>query len=160
MYISFFTKYNNFVIQIKKEGDTLPANKNEYMYKYAKEKLKRIPLDVHKKKYDEIKAAADPVGEPVNGYIKTAIDMRMENDKLLSNPSSVYNPPLLENPATTTKQKKQYQPFTNEDATKIDLQKLLKNIPYQLEIANNFGMDVLASLMEKARQQQESYVQK
>lgn len=49
MYISFFTKYNNFVIQIKKGSDTLPANKNEYMYKYAKEKLKRIPLDVHKK---------------------------------------------------------------------------------------------------------------
>lgn len=111
------------------------------------------------KKYDEIKAVADAVGEPVNGYIKTAIDMRMENDKLLSNPSPVYNPPLLENSATTTKQKKQYQPFTDEDATKIDLQKLLKNIPYQLEIANNFGMDVLASLMEKARQQQEPHVQ-
>lgn len=57
-----------------------PTNRNEYMYEYAKEKLKRIPLDVQKSKYEEIKAAADAAGESVNGYIKTAIDQRMEQD--------------------------------------------------------------------------------
>ncbi len=57
-----------------------PTNRNEYMYEYAKEKLKRIPLDVQKSKYEEIKAAADAAGESVNGYIKTAIDQRMERD--------------------------------------------------------------------------------
>lgn len=57
-----------------------PTNRNEYMYEYAKEKLKRIPLDVQKSKYEEIKAAADAAGESVNGYIKTAIDQRMEHD--------------------------------------------------------------------------------
>lgn len=57
-----------------------PTNRNEYMYEYAKEKLKRIPLDVRKSKYEEIKAAADAAGESVNGYIKTAIDQRMEQD--------------------------------------------------------------------------------
>ena len=34
---------------------------------YAKRSLKRIPLDVQKEKYDEIKAAADKAGETVNG---------------------------------------------------------------------------------------------
>ena len=49
-------------------------------YNYAKKSLKRIPLDVQKEKYEEIKAAADKTGESVNGYIKKAIDERMERD--------------------------------------------------------------------------------
>ena len=47
---------------------------------YAKRSLKRIPLDVQKEKYDEIKAAADKAGETVNGYIKKAIEQRMEHE--------------------------------------------------------------------------------
>mgnify|MGYP000618143378 CR=1 FL=1 len=34
---------------------TLTEQRKESMYKYAKAKLKRIPLDVQKEKYDEIK---------------------------------------------------------------------------------------------------------
>ena len=52
----------------------LTEQRKESMYKYAKENLKRIPLDVQKEKYEEIKAAADGAGETVNGYIKKAID--------------------------------------------------------------------------------------
>lgn len=48
---------------------------------YAKKSLKRIPLDVQKEKYEEIKTAADIVGETVNGYIKKAIDERMLREK-------------------------------------------------------------------------------
>ena len=55
-------------------------DRKEYLYDYAKEKLKRIPLDVQKEKYEEIKAAADKASESVNGYIKKAIDERMERD--------------------------------------------------------------------------------
>ena len=40
------------------------------MYNYAKKNLKRIPLDVQKEKYEEIKAAAETSGESVNDYIK------------------------------------------------------------------------------------------
>ena len=54
--------------------------KTEYNLKYAKEKLKRIPLDVTKEKYAEIVAAAASAGIGVNTYIKKAIDMRMEVD--------------------------------------------------------------------------------
>lgn len=45
--------------------------------KYREKSIKRIPLDVQKEKYEEIKAAADVAGEKVNGYIKKAIDERM-----------------------------------------------------------------------------------
>ena len=55
-------------------------NKTAYNMNYAKTKLKRIPLDVQKEKYEEIKTAADSAGETVNGYIKRAIDERMQRD--------------------------------------------------------------------------------
>ncbi len=42
--------------------------------KYREKSIKRIPLDIQKEKYEEIKAAADAAGESVNGYIKKAID--------------------------------------------------------------------------------------
>lgn len=48
---------------------------------YAKKNLKRIPLDVTKEKYEEIAGAAKTAGESVNGYIKKAVDERMERDK-------------------------------------------------------------------------------
>lgn len=55
-------------------------NKKQYNADYAKRNLKRIPLDVQKEKYDEIKAAAESSGEKVNTYIKKAIDEKMERD--------------------------------------------------------------------------------
>lgn len=57
-------------------------NKAKYDMEYAKAKLKRIPLDVQKEKYEEIKAAAEASGESVNGYIKKAIDERMERTSI------------------------------------------------------------------------------
>lgn len=59
----------------------LTEQRKESMYKYAKERLKRIPLDVQKEKYEEIAVAASNKGESVNGYIKKAIDERMEREK-------------------------------------------------------------------------------
>ena len=62
------------------ETMSLTEQRKESMYKYAKAKLKRIPLDVQKEKYDEIKAAATAAGESVNGYIKKAVEERMARD--------------------------------------------------------------------------------
>lgn len=56
-------------------------NKSKYDIQYAKNNLKRIPLDVRKEKYEEIKAASEKAGETVNGYIKKAIDQRMTNSQ-------------------------------------------------------------------------------
>ena len=57
------------------------TNRNEYQLKYAKDHLKRIPLDVTKEKYETIKAAAAAANESVNGYIKTAIDRRIDSNE-------------------------------------------------------------------------------
>ncbi len=66
---------------------TLSDKRKESMYNYAKTKLKRIPLDVQKEKYEEIKAAATAAGESVNGYIKKAVDQRMERDNAVTDPA-------------------------------------------------------------------------
>lgn len=57
-----------------------PENKVKYNLEYAKKNLKRIPLDVQKEKYEKIKVAAERAGETVNGYIKKAIDERMQRE--------------------------------------------------------------------------------
>ena len=59
---------------------TLTDAQKQARYNYARKSLKRIPLDVQKEKYEEIKTAADRAGESVNGYIKKAVDERMERE--------------------------------------------------------------------------------
>lgn len=54
-------------------------SRKKSMMQYAKKNLKRIPLDVQLKEYELIKAAATAAGEPVNTYIKNAINRRMES---------------------------------------------------------------------------------
>ena len=56
--------------------------------KYAKNNLKRIPLDVQISKYEEIKAAADSKQETVNGFIKKAIDARLLEDSGAGEPET------------------------------------------------------------------------
>lgn len=57
------------------------AAKKRYDAKYAAEHYKRIGLDVTFEKHEQIKAASAAVGESVNGYIKKAIDARIESGK-------------------------------------------------------------------------------
>ncbi len=58
----------------------LSEKRKESMYKYAKENLKRIPLDVPKPEYEAIKTHAARRDESVNGFVKRAISETMERD--------------------------------------------------------------------------------
>jgi hypothetical protein len=49
--------------------------------KYAKEKLKRIPLDVKKEEYERYKAFAESKGMSVRGFIISAIEEKIERDE-------------------------------------------------------------------------------
>ena len=62
-------------------SDKAQANKVQYQIDYAKRNYKRVPLDLPKSKYEEIKTASDKAGETVNGYIKRAIDERLNKEK-------------------------------------------------------------------------------
>lgn len=67
-------------IQEKKTYYTEATKKAAEQYK--RRNIKRIPFDVQKEEYDRIKAHADLLGETVNGYIKTAIRLRMDHENL------------------------------------------------------------------------------
>ena len=56
----------------------------EYHNNYAKEKLKRIPLDVKLDEYETIKDAAEIAGEPIITFIKNAIRKRIEQMQKLT----------------------------------------------------------------------------
>ena len=56
-------------------------NKKRYNADYARKKLKRVPLELQQSEYEELKAAAAHVSEPVNTYIKKAIRMRIQSDE-------------------------------------------------------------------------------
>lgn len=66
--------------------------------------------------------------------------------------------PIMQNvpepePAATPKTtpEKHYKPFTDTDAAKVNLQELLTNIRYQLDIATIYGNDVLSALLSEAK---------
>ncbi len=46
--------------------------------KYAKNHYKRVPLDLDFSKYEEVKMAAEAAGESVNGFIKAAVEERLQ----------------------------------------------------------------------------------
>lgn len=54
-------------------------NKKAYTMEYAKKKYKRVPLDLTIEKYNELKEMSSKNGETVNGFIKKAIDMRLNS---------------------------------------------------------------------------------
>ena len=56
-------------------------NKKKYTARYAKENLKRVPLDMQMTDYTELKEHATQQGETVNGFIKRAISETMERDR-------------------------------------------------------------------------------
>ena len=71
-----------FSRHITKRGVTMTLSEAQKKAntKYRKENIKRIPLDVQNEKYDQIKAAATAAGETVNGFIKRAIDERLDRE--------------------------------------------------------------------------------
>ena len=54
--------------------------KTQYNIEYAKNNLKRVPLDLKLDKYEQVKAHATGRGETLNGFIKRAIDETIERD--------------------------------------------------------------------------------
>ena len=62
--------------------DKQKFNQTKYINEFKKQNLKRIPLEVSKEKYEQIKEHTSKTDESVNGFIKRAIDQTMESDNL------------------------------------------------------------------------------
>lgn len=141
----------------------LSEQRKEYLYEYQKTKLKRIPLDVTKEKYEQIASAAAAQNEKVNGYIKKAIDERMKRDIQAPSATAAQSatkqqaiPDQLATSSTAASgntSQKPRKPFSKEAAEQIDTNKLLNDFRYQLDIGLAYGNDVLTRLLNEARQQ-------
>lgn len=64
-------------------------NKHKYIMEYSKKNYRRVSLAMKFDEYDKLKAAADAAGQPVNGYIKTAIAQRIERDSENSSQTAI-----------------------------------------------------------------------
>lgn len=53
-------------------------------YKYKEKNIKRVPLDMQKKKYEELAAAAAAANMSINGYIKAAISEKIERESAVN----------------------------------------------------------------------------
>ena len=51
--------------------------------KYAKENLKRVPLDLKKEEYERLSAAAKSADMSINGFVKAAINEKISNMKMV-----------------------------------------------------------------------------
>ena len=53
-------------------------NQKKYSLAYAKENLKRVPLDLKKEKYEQLLKITKEDGVSINGFIKEAIDEKIK----------------------------------------------------------------------------------
>lgn len=59
-------------------------SRNKYFTEYKKKNYKRIPLEVSKEQFEQIKKHSEDRGESVNGFIKRAINETMERESDLN----------------------------------------------------------------------------
>lgn len=59
----------------------ITEKRKESMYKYAKNNLKRVPLDLQIEDYERIKSGVEQAGyKSLNGFIKQAINEKLERE--------------------------------------------------------------------------------
>lgn len=58
----------------------MPYNENQKKYSlaYAKENLRRVPLDLKKEKYEQLLKITKEDGVSINGFIKEAIEEKIK----------------------------------------------------------------------------------
>jgi predicted HicB family RNase H-like nuclease len=65
---------------VQKLSEKAKQNKDKYIAEYKKKHYKRITLDLHNETYTKIKTICDDTNQSVNGYIKQAINDKLENE--------------------------------------------------------------------------------
>ena len=52
----------------------MDEKRKEYLLQYEKENIRRIPFNVRRADYEELKTIVDKEGVPMNAYIKKALN--------------------------------------------------------------------------------------
>ena len=101
--------------------------------RYASKTYKRVPLDLRHEDYTRLQEAAAATSLSVNGYIKAAI---------AEGPAA----PAAEPEPSSQKTKSQ-----TPDLEAVDLQRLLTDARYQLDIMDIYGQEQSQRLLDQAR---------
>lgn len=80
-YAAFRVSQTPNYLHNRKETLKMTEDRKEYLYKYQKEKLKRVPLDLPINDYKILAETAAAAEMSINGYIKMAISEKIEREK-------------------------------------------------------------------------------
>lgn len=58
----------------------MDEDRKKYLAEYKRTVLKRVPLEVRREFYETIQKCAEEAGESVTGYIKKAVQMRIDEE--------------------------------------------------------------------------------
>lgn len=116
--------------------------------RYASKTYKRVPLDLRHEDYTRLQEAAAAASLSVNGYIKAAIAEKISRDSIRSAAPDTEGPaaPVTE-PEPSSQKIKSHTP----DPEAVDLQKLLTDARYQLDIMDIYGQEQTQRLLDQAR---------
>ena len=113
--------------------------------RYASKTYKRVPLDLRHEDYTRLQEAAAATSLSVNGYIKAAIAEKISRDSIRSAAEDAEGPaaPAAEPEPSSQKIKSHMET--------VDLQRLLTDARYQLDIMDIYGQEQTQRLLDQAR---------
>ena len=118
--------------------------------RYASKTYKRVPLDLRHEDYTRLQEAAAATSLSVNGYIKAAIAEKISRDSIRSvTPSPDAEAPAA--PAAEPEPSSQKTKSQAPDLEAVDLQRLLTDARYQLDIMDIYGQEQTQRLLDQAR---------
>lgn len=129
----------------------------EASIRWQKKNYSRIPLDVPPDEHARLKEIAKAAGKTLGGWIKEAIAEKIERDGIRSAPQETETAeepealaaepepsgPMIKHPETAA--------ATPPDLEAVDLQRLLTDVLYQLDIIDIYGKDQAQKLLDLAR---------
>lgn len=108
--------------------------------RYASKTYKRVPLDLRHEDYTRLQEAAAATSLSVNGYIKAAIAEKISRDSIRSAAEDA-------EPEPSSQKTKSHTP----ELETVDLQRLLTDARYQLDIMDIYGQEQTQRLLDQAR---------
>lgn len=114
--------------------------------RYASKTYKRVPLDLRHEDYTRLQEAAAATSLSVNGYIKAAIAEKISRDSIRSVAEDA-------EPEPSSQKVKSHKAAaaTLPGLEVVDLQRLLTDARYQLDIMDIYGQEQTQQLLDKAR---------
>lgn len=124
--------------------------------RYASKTYKRVPLDLRHEDYTRLQEAATATSLSVNGYIKAAIAEKISRDSIrsaayIADAEAPAAPAAEPEPSGQKIKSHKAAAATPPGLEVVDLQRLLADARYQLDIMDIYGQEQTQRLLDQAR---------